>query len=46
MDNNQNLEVVRAETPFISLVFAVFACAANLVQEPRSVATSESTPLV
>lgn len=40
MDNNQSLDVIRAETPFLSLVFAVFACASNLVQDPR-LATSD-----
>lgn len=40
MDNTHNLDVVRAETPFLSLLFAVFACAANLVQDPR-LTTSE-----
>ena len=35
MDNTHNLDVIRSETPFLSLVFAVFACAANLVQDPR-----------
>lgn len=35
MDHNNNLDVIRAETPFMSLLFAVFACAANLVQDPR-----------
>ena len=40
MNNTQDLHLVRAETAFISLVFAVFACAANLVQDPR-LSTSE-----
>jgi len=40
MDNTHNLDVVRSETPFLSLLFAVFACAANLVQDPR-LTTSE-----
>lgn len=40
MDNNQSLDVVRAEIPFLCLLFAVFACAANLVQDPR-LATSD-----
>jgi len=40
MDNNRSLEVIRTETPFLSLVFAVFACAANLVEDPR-LSTSE-----
>ena len=40
MDNSHNLDIVRSETPFLSLVFAVFACAANLVQDSR-LSTSE-----
>jgi hypothetical protein len=40
MDNAHNLDVIRSQTPFLSLVFAVFACAANLVQDPR-LTTSE-----
>ncbi|KAF8164985.1 fungal-specific transcription factor domain-containing protein [Crassisporium funariophilum] len=40
MDNTHNLDVVRSETAFLSLMFAVFACAANLVEDPR-LATSE-----
>ena len=35
MDNNTNSQLVRTEAPFTSLVFAVFACAASLVQDPR-----------
>lgn len=35
MDNTQNLDIVRSETAFLSLVFALFACAANLVQDSR-----------
>lgn len=35
MDNTANTQLARTETPFISLVFAVFACAASLVQDPR-----------
>ncbi|KAF9534400.1 fungal-specific transcription factor domain-containing protein [Crepidotus variabilis] len=35
MDNNQSQEVVRSETAFMSLLFALFACAANLVEDPR-----------
>ncbi|KAJ3503856.1 hypothetical protein NLJ89_g8242 [Agrocybe chaxingu] len=40
MDNQSNVDLIRAEPAFMSLVFAVFACAANLVQDPR-LATSE-----
>ncbi|KDR83360.1 hypothetical protein GALMADRAFT_205370 [Galerina marginata CBS 339.88] len=40
MDNYQDLEIIRSEIAFLSLVFAVFACAANLVQDPR-LTTSE-----
>ncbi|KIY49579.1 hypothetical protein FISHEDRAFT_41892 [Fistulina hepatica ATCC 64428] len=35
MDNLHDVEKVRNETAFIGLVFAVFACAASLVQDPR-----------
>lgn len=35
MDNTNDLELVRSETAFLSLMFAVFACAANLVEDPR-----------
>jgi len=35
MDNTHNLDIIRSETAFLSLVFAVFACAANLVQDSR-----------
>lgn len=35
MDNQQNHSLVQSETAFISLIFAVFACAANLVQDDR-----------
>ena len=37
MDNTRNPSWARNETPFLSLVFAVFACAASLVQDPRLV---------
>jgi len=40
MDNSHNLEIIRSETAFLSLMFAMFACAANLVQDPR-LSTSE-----
>lgn len=40
MDNSHNLDIVRSETAFLSLLFAVFACAANLVQDSR-LSTSE-----
>ena len=35
MDNCHNLDLIRGEAPFLSLVFALFACAAGLVQDPR-----------
>ncbi|KAJ4472260.1 putative fungal-specific transcription factor [Lentinula aciculospora] len=35
MNNQQNHALVREETAFISLIFAVFACAANIVQDDR-----------
>ncbi|KAF6762750.1 fungal-specific transcription factor domain-containing protein [Ephemerocybe angulata] len=35
MDNTSNPTWARTETPFLSLVFSVFACAASLVQDPR-----------
>jgi hypothetical protein len=35
MDNVADHSLARSETAFISLIFAVFACAANLVQDPR-----------
>jgi len=35
MDNQHDLDVLRKETPFLSVMFAMFACAANLVQDPR-----------
>lgn len=40
MDNTHDHVLARSETAFLSLVFAVFACAANLVQDPR-LTTSE-----
>ncbi|KAF8974598.1 fungal-specific transcription factor domain-containing protein [Flammula alnicola] len=40
MDNTHDLDLVRSETAFLSLMFAVFACAANLVEDPR-LTTSE-----
>lgn len=35
MDNQHDHELTRSQTPFLSLVFAVFACAAQLVDDPR-----------
>jgi hypothetical protein len=35
MDNKHDIELARRETVFICLVFAVFACAAQLVDDPR-----------
>lgn len=41
MDNLHDPGLARAETAFISLVFAVFACSARLVEDPR-LSTGES----
>ncbi|KAF9057367.1 fungal-specific transcription factor domain-containing protein [Panaeolus papilionaceus] len=35
MEKSHDLEVIRSETAFLSLLFALFACAASLVQDPR-----------
>ncbi|KAF8640070.1 hypothetical protein AX17_001311 [Amanita inopinata Kibby_2008] len=35
MDNKDNLRLVRSQAAFLSLLFAVFACAAHLVSDPR-----------
>lgn len=35
MDNKDDNTLVRAETAFVSLVFAVFACSARLIEDPR-----------
>jgi hypothetical protein len=35
MDNTRNVNLHRTETAFISLVFAVFACASRMVDDPR-----------
>lgn len=35
MDNQHDLDTLRSEIAFLSLIFAVFACAANLVEDPR-----------
>jgi hypothetical protein len=35
MDNTHDIDFARKETVFICLVFAVFACAAQLVDDPR-----------
>jgi hypothetical protein len=35
MDNTRNVSLHRAETAFISLVFAVFACASRMVDDHR-----------
>ena len=40
MDNTHDRNLARTQTAFISLIFAVFACAACLVQDPR-LSTSE-----
>jgi len=35
MDHTGDLQLARTETAFIGLVFSVFACAAQLVDDPR-----------
>jgi hypothetical protein len=35
MDHKQDLQLARTQTAFISMVFALFACAAQLVEDPR-----------
>ncbi len=40
MNNTHDRNLARSQTAFISLIFAVFACAASLVQDPR-LSTSE-----
>jgi hypothetical protein len=35
IENPHNSTFIRSETAFVSLVFAVFACAAHLVDDPR-----------
>lgn len=35
MDNTRDIDLARKETVFICLVFSVFACAAQLVDDPR-----------
>lgn len=35
MDNKDNLRFVRSQVGFLSLIFAVFACAAPLVNDSR-----------
>lgn len=35
MDGVQDNRLARSQTAFISLVFAVFACAANILDDPR-----------
>jgi hypothetical protein len=35
MENTRDIALHQSETAFISLVFAVFACAARLVDDPR-----------
>ena len=41
MDNRQDTNIHRTDTAFVALVFAVFACSALLVDDPRLL-TSES----
>jgi hypothetical protein len=35
MDSKDDHLVARTEAPFLSLIFAIFSCAAQLVQDPR-----------
>ncbi|KAF8665799.1 hypothetical protein AX16_000244 [Volvariella volvacea WC 439] len=42
MDNRHDQTLSRRETPFLSLIFAIFACAVPLVQDPR-LSTSDRT---
>ena len=35
MDNLHDVSLARTQTPFMALVFAVFACAAKLINDPR-----------
>ena len=35
MDLKHDVNIVRAQTPFIAVVFAVFACASRIVDDPR-----------
>jgi hypothetical protein len=37
MDNLHDISLARTQTPFMALVFAVFACAAKLIEDPRLV---------
>lgn len=41
MDNTHDIALARAETAFMSVVFAVFACSARLVDDSR-LTTSEN----
>ena len=35
MDHKDDLQLARTQTAFIAMVFALFACAAQLVEDPR-----------
>jgi hypothetical protein len=35
MDNLHDSSLAQTQTPFMALVFAVFACAAGLIDDPR-----------
>jgi len=35
MDHKEDLQLARTQTAFIAMVFALFACAAQLVEDPR-----------
>lgn len=41
MDHKDDLEHIHRYTPFIALVFAVFACAARIVDDPRLSTTDD-----
>jgi hypothetical protein len=35
MDHKEDQQLARTQTAFIAMVFALFACAAQLVEDPR-----------
>jgi Fungal specific transcription factor domain len=35
MDNLPDVSLARTQTPFMALVFAIFACSAKLIDDPR-----------
>ena len=42
MDHKHDINVLRTQAPFSALVFAVFACASRIVDDPRLKDTDES----